>query len=261
MDYKTAQLSEIHPNLSRNYARYIQDDIDIGLVVRYVGAQDSATVTVASGDITFQHGALAAEAVDSTIDSGGNDAGVIDVSDSNANTMGEVVDLINASANWEAKMVDCLRADASAGYLLNMAEFTLTPTTETVNLLKDTSAALNLSISLGKTGIESFLDTEGDPFNSNGDTLYYANGIYGTYVNTFGSGTCLIQVWDIDPVALTEVKIFQEPSAATTVQGYSYFYLHDGIDTLAKGHTLLYRMIGSAACTGWVSAAWNLKRF
>jgi hypothetical protein len=256
MNYETAALADI---LSKNYSRYVADDEDIGLVVRYIGDEASATVTVASGDLTFKHGDAASEAVDDTIDSGGDDEGVIDVSDANANTMGKVVDLINASANWEARLVDCLRADAAAGYLKNLSEETITPNTETLNLPKDTSAALNLSISLSNTGIQAFLDSLGSPFE--GDANYYIKALYGTYVNTYGSGTSKIQVYDIDPVAGTEKKIFEEVAADTTVQGYSYFYLYDGLDALEKGHTLLYRLIGSAACTGWVTASWNMKEY
>ena len=132
--------------------RTVSDDGDIGLVVRYVGSQASATVEVAatSGDITFKHGDLGSEAVDSTIDSGGDDPGVIDVSDANANTMGEVVDLINASPNWEAYLVDCLRADASGTLLLTMsatqANKTVTP--QGVRLYKDSSQNDNYDISL-----------------------------------------------------------------------------------------------------------------
>ena len=255
MNYETAALADI---LAKRQASYVPDDENILIVLRYVGDEDSATVTVSGGDITFQHGDLAAEAVDATIDSDDDD-GVIDVSDGGADTMGEVVDLINGSANWEAVLVDCLRADASAGYLLDMGEFTLTPTTETCFLKKDTSAALNLSIALGETGLQSFLGTSGTPFV--GDADYYINATYGTYVNTYGSGTSLIQIYDMDPINHTEKLIFQAPCAATTVQGYSNFYLHDGIDCLAKGHFLLYRMIGAAACAGWVTAAWNQKEY
>jgi len=238
MNYETAALADI---LSKNYSRYVADDADIGLVVRYVGSEDSATVTVASGDLTFKHGDAASEA------------------DDNANTMGKVVDLINASANWEARLVDCLRADAAAGYLKNLSEETITPNTETLNLPKDTSAALNLSISLSNTGIQAFLDSLGSPFE--GDANYYIKALYGTYVNTYGSGDSKIQVYDIDPVAGTEKKIFEEVAADTTDQGYSNFYLYDGLDALEKGHTLLYRLIGSAACTGWVTASWNMKEY
>ena len=155
MNYETAALADI---LAKNQAYYVNDDAPIALAIRYVGSEDSATVTVSSGDITFQHGDLASEAVDGTIDSGANDDGVIDVSDANANTMGEVVDLINASANWEAKLVDDLRADAStSAKFLDVAEVTLTPFTELMVINSDTSGTLELSKACGYTGLAAFL--------------------------------------------------------------------------------------------------------
>lgn len=99
-------------------------DKDFGIAIMYVGEEDSGTVTVSAtdSDITFQHGVVGSEAVDSTIDSGGDDAGVIDMSDANANTCGKVVDLINASTNWKAMLIGSMRADLSLDFLETLSE-------------------------------------------------------------------------------------------------------------------------------------------
>lgn len=260
MNYETAALAEV---LAKNQSYYVVDDGPIALAIRYIGSEVSATVTVASGDITFKHGALASEAVDATIDSGGDDDGVIDVSDANANTMGEVVDLINASANWEAKLVDDLRADAStATKFLDVGETTLTPNTELMVINSDTSATLEISKACGYTGLASRIHQSDAAKVFTGDANYYVRLLAVQDVNTFGSGTSNIDVYDIDPVNNVETLIYSRPNAATTVEKNINF-LSDmgGLDALAKGHYLLVRMRGSAACTGWLNVAWQLKEY
>ena len=257
MNYETAALADI---LAKRQASYVPDDENILIVLRYVGDEDSATVTVSGGDITFQHGDLAAEAVDATINSDDDD-GVIDVSDAGGNTMGKVVDLINGSANWEALLCDCLRADAStAAKILDVGETTLTPNTETMNLNGDTSATLNISKLCSYRSLQAFLGTSGTPFA--GDSNYYVQLTNMQSYNTFGSGTNIIQVYDIDPVENTEKLIYQRPGAATTVEkDIDFISDMDGLDSIAKGHMLLVRMIGSTACTGWINVAWKLKEY
>jgi hypothetical protein len=225
------------------------DDQDIGLVVRYKGSQASATVEVsAAGDITFKHGASGAEAVDSTIDSGGNDAGVIDVSDSNANTFGEVVDLINASSNWEAFLVGVLRSDssdASTGSLLTMSatQAKKTLAESGVRLYKDTSKVLNIAVAIKNKRFPN-------GFTKSEDKINEVNGIVSK--NTYGSGTSLIQVYEINPNTLTETKIFERAGGATTVE--------QSLESTAvnlqsdQGNYLLVRLVGSAACTGYLTA-------
>lgn len=110
----------------RTFSAGTSQDVSVAGRVQYVGSEASGTVTVSSaGDITFQHGDLASEAVDGTIDSGGDDPGVIDVSDANANTLLEVIGLINASPNWRAFAEAGLPdddMDASTGSILAKSE-------------------------------------------------------------------------------------------------------------------------------------------
>ena len=259
MNYETAALADI---MKTSHVYTIVDDTDIAFVCRYIGAQVSATVTVSGGDITFQHGALAAEAVDATIDSGGDDPGVIDVSDANANTIGEVVGLINASANWEAKMVDAQAADAStAAMLLDVAETTLTPTTETMVVNKDTSATLNLAKLCSYRGIESHkAATTQLPFASESGKVITLNKVIST--NTFGSGTSTITVVDVDLATGAEVTLYTRAGGATTVEQEIDFYADTGgLSALDVGHGLLVKMTGSAACTGEIHVFWDMKDY
>lgn len=235
---------------AKKKARSVTDDGDIGLVVRYKGAQVSATVEVAStsGDITFKHGALSSEVVDTTIDSGGNDPGVVDVSDSNVDTMGEVVDFINASANWEAYLVDCLRADDSRTLLLTLsatqAHKALVPSG--VRLFKDSSQDDTFDISLAMMN-RAFPNGF---TRSHSHRICRINGIISN--NTFGSGTNLIQVYEINPNDRSETKVYQRPGAATTVT--QALQSIDVDITADEGNYLLVRMISSAAAaTGFLT--------
>ena len=258
MNYETAALADI---LKQNCAYTIVDDNDVAFVCRYIGDEASATVTIASGDITFQHGDLASESVDSTINSD-DDPGVIDVSDAGGDTMAEAVALINASANWEAVLVDALGGDATTTVmLLDVGETTLTPNTEFMVVNKDTSATLNLAKLCSYRGLEVHKGvTVGAPFA--GDTNYYItlNKIIST--NTFGSGTSIITVVDIDPVTLDEVTLYTRAGGATTVeQEIDFFTDFGGLSALAKGHMLLVKMTGEAACTGELHCFWTIKEY
>ena len=231
-------------------ARFKADDGDVGLLVRYIGAEVSATVTVLTGDYTFKHGASAAEAVDATIDSGGDDPGVIDVSDANANTMGEVVDLINASANWEAILLDALRADASTTWIKDLSETTITKLLNAygLKLPVDTSASLCISQAISPAAFEAELGAYGLPFEAIWRTK--VSELYAVIAtNTFGSGTNLIQIYQIDNYNKTEVKLFEWAGAATTVEQVTNWFRDIGLKSKIGTHFLV-RMIGSAACTG-----------
>jgi len=229
-------------------SRHVVDDAPVQLVIMYVGDEASATVTV-STDITFKHGDLASEAVDDTINSGGNDAGVIDVSDANANTLGEVVDMINASPNWKAYLKDGIRADSSAG-LLARAETTLVPEVTETPLYADTSTVLNLSVRIGSRN------------SVNGSEAVSAAEVnYIVCTNTFGSGTNLIQIYEVDESKKTETKLVEMAGGATTVEDEPLGNEGNIPYQVSKlGMHLVVRMIGSAACTGKMSASGSVAR-
>lgn len=222
--------------------RLVTDDTDIGLKVKYVGSEPSATVTVSdAGDITFKHGELSSEAVDDTIKIGSND-GVIDVSNAAGNTFGEVVDHINSSPNWRAFIVDALREDnanASTGSLLAREETTIIPNTD-LELFKDSSKVLNLSVRIGVRELTGGSEEKG------------AAEVYGiTSVNTY-TGTSKIQIYEINEATNSEKLIYEVAGGATTVE-QSLAFVVNGRGSLGvhkQGNHLLVRMIGSAAATG-----------
>lgn len=237
----------LHPK--QKITRHVVDDGPVSLVIMYIGDEASATVTI-STDLTFKHGDLASEAVDDTIDSGGDDAGVIDISDANANTIGEVADIINASANWACYIKDAIRADTSAGFLAR-GETTLVPNVTETPLYSDTSTDLRLTLRIGsRTRI-------------NGTEENSAAEIYRiTSLNTFGSGTSLIQIYKVNEINKTEEKIYEQSGGATTVEQKEQFQDDDqgAVACEKTGEHLVARMIGSAACTGRMSVAGAVMR-
>lgn len=127
------------PVILNGSAAFVADQ-PVALAIQYRGTEASATVTVASGDITLKHGAAGSEAVDNTVGSSGV------VADGTYTTLGAMVDAINASPNWHAEIVDGLRSDSSTAALLARSETTLAPVrTQVLPLYLDTSAHLSLS--------------------------------------------------------------------------------------------------------------------
>lgn len=247
---------------ARMRSRTVSDDLDIGLVVKYIGAQASGTVQVdASGNILFKHGALASEAADTTIQVGVT-AGTITVSNAAGNTFGEILDVINASANWKAYLVDTLRtdnSDASTGSLLIMAA-TQAKTPGGIALLKDTSKVLNMSIAIRglRYANDSFAKNDasvvvaGDPLEAGkwSEVLRIMSN------NTFGSGTSLIQIYTVNRITGVATKVYERAGAATTVEqdlNVSDNYGR-GVASDPEDYALV-RIIGSVACTGFLTAA------
>lgn len=119
---------------------------DVGLYVKYVGASQTGTATVAvdaaTGDIAF-------------VVNGGADTsigcptatGTIDVSNAACDTMGEVLDVINKTANWRAVLGGMLRSDSSNNTLITLSA-TVASGPRGLGLLKDTVVALNITLDL-----------------------------------------------------------------------------------------------------------------
>jgi len=238
MNLEQAQIAAL---LSNYRGRFVADDQDVGILVKYIGTQASGTVTVAAttGDITFKHGALGAEAVDTTVVA---TTGIIDVSETYGDTMGEVVDLINASPNWKAVLVDCLRADPSTVAMLKTMAATQAKVTGGLKLLKSSAACLNLSLAIDRSifkGIEF-------------DNTNWINTILSIISKNTFTGTNLIQIYSINRANKTEKKVYERAGGATTVeQVLPASGMQMELDSF-RDDILLVRMIGSAACTGYL---------
>lgn len=148
---------------------------DIGIYVKFIGnCQPVTTSTVAvdagTGDLAF----VACGAADATINpvaAGplgicGNTAGTIDVSDADCNTFGEVIDLINGSANWLAYPGAVLRSDSSDNRLNTLAA-TAAQGPAGLGLLKDTSVALNVTLTPRPFVGSIIWGTQGNVLNPN----------------------------------------------------------------------------------------------
>lgn len=229
----------------------VADDGDVGLKIRYVGQEEEASVAVnSSGDITFKHGDSGSLSVDGTIDSGAetggsSDPGVIDVSDDSNLTFGQVVDMISGSPNWEAFLVDALRSDsanANSGSLLTKSAVTLSQRDE-VELEKDTSKVLNLSIRVGRRT------------NNTGNEEKTAAELYEIVSNnTYASGDNTIEIYRVDEKKKQEEKIYSKAGGSTGSEDSKAFVVNGrgGIATPRQGEHLLVRMNGSAECTGYL---------
>jgi hypothetical protein len=100
------------------------DDTDIAFLVRYVGAENSATVAVAvAGQLTFQVGGAAYTGFECPV--AGALGGIIDTTNAACNTIQEVVDTINGNctgcaSDFRAVTVDALGTDSSDNTLLTI---------------------------------------------------------------------------------------------------------------------------------------------
>jgi hypothetical protein len=119
---------------------------DVGLYVKYVGAAQTGTATVAvdaaTGDIAF----VVNGAADTTIGCP-TATGTIDTSDAACNTVVEVVNVINKTANWRAQPGAMIGTDSTNNTLITLAA-TVASGPDGVSLLKDTAVALNVTADL-----------------------------------------------------------------------------------------------------------------
>jgi hypothetical protein len=239
-------------NLPATFANTTEDN-DSALIVRYVGAQPSGTIEVASGDLLFKHGALAAEIADTTITGCGGTAGTLDV-DTTCTTLGVTLDRCNASANWRCVRLDGLRSDSDSGAkLLTLAATQATP--EDGVLIKwDTSVAFHTTRLLAPPiyrSMRAYLGT-GTALNANpwlGRTtcVQYMNG-----TSTYASGTSTIQFLSEQPsFGVTEsaptVNInFSVAGGATTANKVITDFVYTPL-CMPQNERTLIRILNSAA--------------
>lgn len=221
----------VHINNRRklNGSGVLVADQSVAIAIRYKGSQASATVTVASGDITCKHGAAAAEAVDSTV----GVAGV--VADGTYTTLGAMVDAINQSLNWQAEIVDGLRADVSTAALVARSEHTMSPVRkEVLSLFFDTSAFLSIGyrISARRTNFD---------MTQKGKVSVFVQAR--TLVN-IGSGALTLTVYDVDRTSGTSTAL---ATFAGTDNTELVAQIAGGVGELrsAPGNDLLVRYTGS----------------
>jgi len=92
---------------------------DLLFIVKYFGDEESGTLDLVSGDLAFYDGTLAAETIDSQIqtiadtyhDACGVALGIDLAANAACDTYGEVADIVNASDDWRMVLVQAMRAD------------------------------------------------------------------------------------------------------------------------------------------------------
>jgi hypothetical protein len=219
----------IENRIRYNGSSLLVADQSVAIAIRYKGTQASATITVASGDITLKHGAAAAEAADSTV----GVAGV--VADGTYTTLGAMVDAINKSPNWQAEIIDGLRSDVSTAALLALSEYTLSPVRKEVKgLFFDTSAFLSISYAIDWRRLN---------FNRSGKRMGAQPFVdqVRARCNT-GSGTLALRVYQTDTKRAESLLLTQVVPADDTATS-----LFDVAHSLSAdpGKILLVRMTGS----------------
>ncbi len=213
-------------------ARLVADG-SVEIAIKYLGSQQAATVTVASGDITLKHGASGSEAVDTTVGASGV------VADGTYTTIGAMVDAINASPNWRAEVVDALRADSSTNALLARSETRIYRSSALLPLYGDSSVALHLSYRISARRLNFYRSQKnarrGGPFQS---VLQQATA----RVNTT-SGTLTLLVYRVtSDDAQTATLIASKTVADDTETSLLSSLLQDGALRSEFGEDLLDRI-------------------
>lgn len=202
------------------------EDNDSAFLIQYIGAQQSGTAQISSGDLLLKHGVLASEIADTTITGCGGTAGTLDVDTSPCTTLGGLVDKINTSANWRAVQLDGLRSNVTAAATLVTLAATQAKVTGGLGVKWDTSVlfqTIRAAVPSVARGIEFYLDgvnLRANPFGGTQSFLNYLNE-----TTTFGSGTSTIQCYSDTPTlatggasgAATETLEYTIAGGATTV--------------------------------------------
>lgn len=211
------------------------DDLDVAIIVKYVGTSTSADVAVAAdGDLTFRDTAVAEDDFECPV-SGGL-GGVIDVANAACNTLGEVVDTINGactgctSTNWRAVIVDGLRSDSSNDALVTIAATEATGV-DGLLLKRDTDVIFTSEIALipqeYRTSIKPWLGgrvTNDPPFVENPFASTQTRFTIANFTSTYAAGSSAYEIYSVKMRLRhgavgqgEEYKVYSTANAATTV--------------------------------------------
>jgi hypothetical protein len=181
-------------------------DTPILLGVRYIGSAASGLVTVAAttGDLTFSHGVLASEAVDTTVVV---TTGIIDLTA--YTTLKAVLDCINKSPNWEAWPID-VPGDFAMNISAGNGAFTVAGVAAaqaksdaglTASFVMDTSLATAEVFYCGVTWQGSSIN----PHNGDAQVLHEVTKMRA--LATFAGATDGVYIYECDDVAGTKTQI------------------------------------------------------
>jgi len=228
--------------------RLVSADADVALRCSHCGPAVAGAVTVAvvGTDILFVVDGVA----DTTIQVGAT-PGTIDLTDPAGGTMAEVNAAINNSPLWECQLRDVLTGDLTdpGGSSALLPRVATAAAGVEVDLFKDTSIALNLSMVLS----QDTLPVNGTPLAGITNEAHRAQIFKMTSNTTYGAGTSLVQIYSIHQdkygVVITEDLIFQQTGGVTTVDRVDTFTEGTGPLDRQLGYKLLARVINSTTMT------------
>lgn len=188
----------------------------VGLVIEYVGAQQSCLITTSGNNaIASAVGATGAEAADTNFTVGAT-PGTIDLTNTAADTMGEVVDFINGLADYKARLVSLRRADdADTTAALVAVSSQQAKVSGGLKLAVDTSVADQVSFTI------SAMDGNIIPGSSVGDSgvgsdwsRMAVNSLRRVDATLTYSGADLFRVYEVDDEAKSDELIYQNTISA-----------------------------------------------
>lgn len=190
-------------------------DTPILLGIRYIGSEASGLVTVAAttGDLTFAHGDLSSEAVDTTVIAS---TGIIDLT--TYDTLKKVLDCINKSSNWEAWPID-FPGDFSMNISAGNGVFTAAGVAAaqaksdaglTASFVVDTSLATAETHYCGVTWNASSIT----PHNCDANVLHEVTKFRA--LATFAGATDGVYVYECDDIAGTKTEVGHYPLVTAT---------------------------------------------
>ncbi len=199
------------------------DDLSVAFLIKYVGTEESGTVTVSSGDIQLKHGDVSSEAADTTV--GSNTAGSVDISDTDEDTVAEALALINQSDNWIAVAVDAWgdQAIGTSAELLTMSA-TQAKVPKGIQVLWDTSAKLASYILIAPQVLREDIRPYQTSENAVDNMLPFDGfaAKVNSYVSKFTNAsddTVIAFYEDEDPTSASGEKLVRtQASGATTVE-------------------------------------------
>lgn len=229
----------------------------VGLIVEYIGAEDSCLITTASNNsIASAIGAEGSEAADTNF-TVGSTPGTIDLTNAAANTMGEVVDFINNLADYKARLV-CLRRadDADTTGALVAVTSQQAKVSGGLKLAVDTSVADHVSCELSI--LDGTMFSGGSTSGQTADNRQVRNigGLNGDYKRSSlvelyqvdetltYSGTGTFEVIEVDDFNKTDEVIYSGgiPAASTSAGSKSFGQLGVSGITARVGRRLIVRL-------------------
>jgi len=223
------------------------DDVSVLFTIYYIGAQASAIVDIAStGDITFKHGAAAAEAADTDtkLDAGG--LGIIDVS-ADITDYASIVRRINSSDNWRAVLKGALPDDdphtTTTGHFTEVTGGTVySSSVDGYDVKTDDSDSLY---------IVAGMTYQGKPTKLHGtdhNVIHVLQRVIAK--STYASGTSLLKAYACDDDSGVSTLIKTWTAGATTVE-VLYPAATVSVDghweAFTKGKRLVVKLLNSAA--------------